>query len=167
MAKFLTISDFTNKFEVTTGLYQNDKIQSYLDRYEDEYLVKLFGVELYDLFIADLDVNNEPQDAKFVQIFEPFNYQEGFSLLISRGIKDMLLGFLYFEYMKDLVVQTTSVGVVKPEEQNSKVVSAHTPIYLKYNESIKTYNAIQEYILLNMTTYPEYRGRQKQYAYWL
>jgi hypothetical protein len=167
MARFLTTDDFINKFEVTTGLYQNDKIQSYLDRYEDEYLVKMLGVELYDLFIADLDVNNEPQDIKFTNLFDPFNYQEGFSLLISRGIKDMLLGFLYFEYMKDLATQTTSVGVVKPEEQNSKVVSAHTPIYLKYNESIKTYNAIQEYILLNMTTYPEFRGVRKLYAYWL
>jgi hypothetical protein len=167
MARFVTSSEFNNKFELSVGMYSDDKIQAYIDRYEESYLVQLLGVELYNLFIADLDVSNVPQASRFVKIFNPFNEQVAFSLMMSKGIKDMLMGFIYFEYLKDLITQTTSVGVVKPEEQNSKVITAHTTIYGKYNESIKTFNAIQDYIFFNMNTYTEFRGIGKQYAYWL
>lgn len=167
MARFVNSSDFKDKFEVSTGVYSNNKIQDYIDRYEDIYLVELLGVELYNQFIADLDTNNVPQDPKFIKLFEPFNEQISFTLMISRGMKDMLIGFIYFQYLKDLITQTTSVGVTKPQEQNSKVITSHTTIYGRYNESVKTYNAIQEYILFSMTDYADFKGVQKLYAYWI
>jgi hypothetical protein len=167
MARFVISSDFIQKFELSTGMYSNHKIDEYIDRYEDQYLIQLLGVELYNLFIADLDLNNIPQSDRFKKIFDPFNEQIGFSLMMSRGIKDMLIGFIYFEYLKDLITKTTNVGVTKPQEQNSKIITAHTTIYGRYNESIRTYNAIQEYILLSMNDYNEFKGVQKLYAYWL
>lgn len=167
MAKFVNIGDFKDKFELSTGMYSNSKLQDYIDRYEDIYLVELLGVELYNQFIADLDPNYIPQDAKFLKIFEPFNEQISFTLMISRGMKDMLIGFIYFQYLKDLITKTTNVGVTKAQEQNSKVITSHTTIYGRYNESIKTYNAIQEYILLSMNDYSDFRGVQKLYAYWI
>lgn len=167
MARFVISSDFIQKFELSTGMYSNPKIDEYIDRYEDQYLIQLLGVELYNLFIADLDSNNIPQSDRFKKIFDPFNEQIGFSLMMSRGIKDMLIGFIYFEYLKDLITKTTNVGVTKPQEQNSKIITAHTTIYGRYNESIRTYNAIQEYILLSMNDYNEFKGVQKLYAYWL
>jgi hypothetical protein len=167
MGLFVTISDFTGKFAVSTGMYANTNIQSYIDRYEDIYLTELFGISLYDLFIADLDVNDLPQATKYEKIFEAFKEEIGFQLIISKGMKDMLVGFIYFEYMKDSITQTTPIGVVKQQSENSNPISAHTPIYLRYNESVKTYRAIQDYIMQNMSTYPEFRGYVKQYAYWL
>jgi hypothetical protein len=88
-------------------------------------------------------------------------------LIISKGMKDMLLGFIYFEYMKDSITQTTPIGVVKQSTENSTPISAHTPIYLRYNESVKTYRAIQDYIMQTLGTYPDFRGYMKQYAYWI
>ena len=167
MGKFVSSGDFENKFELSYGSYSYLKIQDYINRYEDIYLVELFGVELYNQFIADLNSNFYPQDAKFIKLFEPFNEQESFTLMTSRGIKDMLLGFIYFQYLKDLITQTTIVGVTKPQEQNSKVITSHTTIYGRYNESVKTYNAIQEYILFNMNDYADFRGVKKLYAYWI
>ena len=79
----------------------------------------------------------------------------------------MLVGFIYFEYMKDSITQTTPIGVVKQSTENSTPISAHTPIYLRYNESVKNYRAIQDYIMQNLSTYPLFRGYTKQYAYWL
>lgn len=167
MARFVNIGDFENKFELSTGMYSNSKLQNYIDRYEDIYLVEMLGVELYNQFIADLNLQNYPNSNKFIKLFNPFNEQISFTLMISKGMKDMLVGFIYFEYLKDLVTQTTSVGVTKPQEQNSKVITSHTTIYGRYNESIKTYNAIQEYILFNMTDYADFKGVQKLYAYWI
>lgn len=167
MAKFVNEADFIDKFELSTGMYSNTKIQDYIDRYEEQYLIQLLGVELYNQFIADLDIDNIPQDVKFLKIFEPFNEQISFTLMMSRGMKDMLVGFIYFEYLKDLITKTTSVGVTKPQEQNSKIITSHTTIYGRYNESINTYKAIQEYILLSMNDYADFRGIQKLYAYWI
>lgn len=168
MGIFVNDYDFGDqtKFELATGIYSNQKINKYIERYEKDYLIDLFGVELCELFYADTP-GSQPLTDKYLKLYKPFYEQIGFSLMKSKGIKDMLTGFIYFEYAKDLITETTPVGMVKPQEQNSKVISAHTPIYLKYNESIKTYNAIQEYIMLNMNEYPEFRGRIKQYAYWL
>lgn len=170
MGIFVYSSDFYSdgKFELVTGLYSsnNSKIDKYIERYEKDYLMELLGVELCTLFLADTP-GNVPTSDKYKKIFNPFYEQISFTYMNSKGIKDMLIGFIYFQYLKDLITETTPVGVVKPQEQNSKVITAHTPIYLKYNESIKTYNAIQEYILFNMNDYPEFKGISKKYAYWL
>ena len=166
MGLFVTINDFTGKFAISTGMYANTNIQSYIDRYEDIYLTELLGVKLYNLFIADL-VSNVPVTAKYTKIFNAFKEELDIRLIISKGMKDMLVGFIYFEYMKDSVTQTTPIGVVKQSTENSIPISAHTPIYLRYNESVKNYRAIQDYIMQNLSTYPLFRGYTKQYAYWL
>jgi len=166
MGLFVTISDFTSKFALSTGMYANTNIQSYIDRYEDIYLTELLGIKLYNQFIADLTAG-VPMTAKYTKIFNSFKEEMDIRLIISRGMKDMLLGFIYFEYMKDSITQTTPIGVVKQSSENSNPISAHTPIYLRYNESVKTYRAIQDYIMLNLGTYPDFRGYNKQYAYWL
>ena len=166
MGLFVTINDFTGKFAISTGMYANTNIQSYIDRYEDIYLTELLGVKLYNLFIADL-VSNVPVTAKYTKIFNAFKEELDIRLIISKGMKDMLVGFIYFEYMKDSVTQTTPIGVVKQSTENSTPISAHTPIYLRYNESIKNYRAIQDYIMQTLGTYPDFRGYMKQYAYWI
>lgn len=166
MGLFVTINDFTGKFALSTGMYANTNIQSYIDRYEDIYLTELLGVKLYDLFIADL-VNSLPVTAKYTKIFNAFKEELDIRLIISKGMKDMLVGFIYFEYMKDSITQTTPIGVVKQSTENSTPISAHTPIYLRYNESVKSYRAIQDYIMQNLSTYPLFRGYTKQYSYWL
>jgi len=166
MGTFVTTSDFTNKFEMSTGMYANTKIQDYIDRYESIYLAELLGIDLYNLFIADV-VAGVPTTDIYLQIFNEFMSEDDIRLIISRGMKDMLLGFIYFEYQKDMVTQMTPNGVVKQENENSKPISAHTTIFGRYNESVKTYQAIQDYILLNLSDYPAFRGKGKQYAYWL
>jgi len=167
MGLFVEISDFTSKFALSTGMYANTNIQSYIDRYEDLYLTELLGINLYNDFIADLDVDNLPQAVKFEKIFNAFKEEMDIRLIISKGMKDMLLGFIYFEYMKDQVTQMTPNGVVKQSNELSTPISAHTTIYTRYNESVKTYRAIQDYIMLNLGTYDNFRGFTKQYAYWL
>jgi len=168
MGLFLSNSDFTDKFEIHQGMYDTQKLTDYIDRYEEIYLNELLGINLFNDFKADL-VNGVPQNASYVFIFNPFKYETDIRLIISRGMKDMLIGFIYFEFMKDKVAQNTSVGMTKPRNENSGVVSAHNPIYLRYNESVKTYKAIQDYIMLNLTNvkYEKFRGYNKMFAYWL
>ena len=152
---FITVDDFTGKYELHTGMYAQSNISDYIDKYEKLYLIDLFGATLYDLFVSDLDVNNVPKSPAYIKVFNPFHEDVTlYTTLVSNGIKEMLLGFIYFEYCKDNMNQMTIVGQTRPKNENSQVVNTlQTLIYTRYNEAVKTFTNIQEYILLNYTTY--------------
>lgn len=149
---FLTVQDFTGKYQLSTGMYDVAKLQDYIDKYEKRYLIELFGAKLYDEFISDLDVSNVPQSPNFLMVYNPFYENVTLrQLIISEGIIEMLKGFVYFEYSKDLINQMTPYGNVRPISENSEPVSTlYSMIYARYNEAIKSYRAIQTYILTNM-----------------
>lgn len=163
----LTTDDFINKWELSTGMYDTNKITSYIRMYEEKYLVHLLGADLYKEFIGDI-ANNVPQSPNFIKIFNAFNqdlntltpfYGTGVTfghglnrILESDGILDMLKGFIYWEYARDLLNQQTPYGGVKQMSENSIVVDTpHSLFWERYNEAIKTYQAIQEYIYINQS----------------
>jgi len=154
----LSPSDFVGKYELHTGIYVQSKLQNYIDIYEPMYLKHLFGIDLYNQFAGDL-LNNVPQSPNFLAVFNPLSEDLGYSfywgnsfnnvntMIISQGIKEMLKGFIYFEYAKDLNNQMTPYGNVKPISENSEVVSTlFSMMYTRYNEAINSYRAIQRYI---------------------
>lgn len=154
----LSPSDFTGKYELHTGMYVQSKLQNYIDIYEPMYLKQMFGIDLYNQFQSDL-LNNVPQSPNFLTVFNPlsedlgysFYTQYGFnevnSMIVSQGIKEMLKGFIYFEYAKDLNNQMTPYGNVKPTAENSEVVNTlFSMMYTRYNEAITSYRAIQRYL---------------------
>ena len=148
---FLTPNDFTGKYEISTGMYDTPKLQSYIDRYEATYLRHLFGVSMYNDLLSDLDVNNVPQSPNYEKLFLPFAEDVTlYAQLESLGVLDMLKGFIYFEYYKDLVNLATPYGGVKPSAENSTIVgTTSSTMYTRYNEAVKTYRAIRDYIYLN------------------
>lgn len=150
---FLTPQDFTGKYELHTGLYDQPKLQDYINKYEKRYLIELFGATLFDDFILDLDVNDEPESPNFIQIFNDFHQNVNlYHLLISEGILEMLKGFIYFEYSKDQMNQQTPFGNVSQLSENSKkVTTLNSMMYTRYNESVKTFDAIRSFIILNST----------------
>ena len=149
----VTISDFTGKYQLSTGMYDTVKLQDYIDKYEKRYLIELFGANLYTEFESDL-LANVPQSPNFLKVFNPFYENLTFrQLIISDGIKEMLKGFIYFEYSKDLINQMTPYGNVRPISENSEPVSTlYSMIYARYNEAIRSYKAIQTYIQVNFNT---------------
>jgi hypothetical protein len=148
---FLTVQDFTGKYQLSTGMYDVTKLQDYIDKYEKRYLIELFGAKLYDEFISDLNIQNVPKSPNFLKVFDPFYENITLrQLIISEGILEMLKGFVYFEYSKDLINQMTPYGNVRPISENSEPVSTlYSMIYARYNEAIKSYRAIQTYIVTN------------------
>lgn len=166
----ITIADFEGKYELHTGMYDQQKLQDYIDKYEPLYLVNLLGAELYNEFQADLILGGGvPTEPRFEFIFNAFNYDYNCNILISQGMIEMLLGFVYFEYLKDLSNQVTTAGNVKPVGENSINTSTlNTMMYSRYNDGIKTYRTIQYYIcVVKSEDYDGFNGKSKEYAYWL
>ena len=169
----VSIQDFIagGKFELHTGMYDQAKLIEYIDRYEPQYLRQLLGVDLYNEFEADLILGaGVPTETRFLVIFDELNFDYSYCIYQSKGMKDILLGFIYFEYVRDLDNQMTSIGNVLPKGENSdRVTSLDTRMWERYNESIKSYQAIQKYICRNTESYDydKFNGRHKQTAYWI
>jgi hypothetical protein len=159
----ITYNDFVGKFEQTVNQFTEDKLTDYITRYQTIYLIEMLGKELYDLYVQGL----EDEDEIYEFIENPFVEQLSCgTILNSRGIKDMLLGFIYFEYQRDAKVQQTINSAVKIKSENSERAGNYdTNIFGRYNESIDTYKAIQQYVIENQSVYPTFRGIEKGYSY--
>ena len=165
----ITYDDFgKGKFELHHGMYEQTKIQAYIDKYERQYLVKLLGVDLFNLFVADL-VAGVPQSAIYLKIYNPFEYDNvNCYVYISEGMIDMIKGFVYYQYLKDLTNTVAVSGNVRPMGENSENVSKlNSMIYTRYNDSVRTYKKIQKYICDFNSDYLQYNGIGISTAYWL
>lgn len=166
----LTISDFDGgKFELHSGMYTQNNIQEYIDKYEKRYLIEMLGADLGTQFIADIQANGGvPIIPKFVDIFNAFNVDYGTDLISSDGVKEMLKGFIYYEYLKDQVSQITAVGMLTPKGENSeKVNTLMTQLYTRYNDACRSYKGVQNYIWTKRGDYTGYNGRDKSFVYWI
>lgn len=159
---FVEIDDFRNRFEIKTTGVGEVKLLDYIERYSAKYLRELLGVELYDLFIIGYDLS----DPIYVALFAEFSYQNNYEIVTSSGIKDMLLGFIYFYYQRDMLVQQSTVGVGKAKGENSSRPSVtQANIFGRYNDSVAIYNSIQQYCTDNSIDYPTFKGVRKGYSY--
>lgn len=160
----ITAGDFTGKFDLNIAGYKTTDMDVYIERYEVNYLVEMLGKELYDIFIVEIEI--PIIDPIYEKLLLPFIEQPNYEIINSKGVSDMLLGFIYFEWQRDQIVQQTANGAVKIKGTNSERAGIqNSNIFGRYNESIKTYKAIQEYITLNSDIYPTFKGVDKDISY--
>ena len=163
----LQISDFqSGRYKIPVKTLQDEGLQEKIDFVENTYLPRLFGVELYDLFIADLaGTPSIPMSARFLQVFDPFNDQTDDCLTQSEGMKVMLEGFVYYLYVRDRVTRVTTEGVKLTTGENSDNITAiGHDITSRYNEAILNYQTIQNYMLdVDPDTYPEFEGVHERF----
>ena len=176
----LQLSDFKEgKFKIpqTNNLCSN-QLQKYIDRYEKRYLIDLLGCELSELLIDDL-VDGVPTDPLYLSLFNEicidlrngfFNYYYSQSLcycepkrIISRGLKSMLQGFIFFEYMRDFPNQRDLTGVNRVDSENTTYTEFSSwGLSQFYNESVEDYHNIQYYIHKNQYEYEDFNGTLKR-----
>lgn len=168
----LNVSDFSakGKFELHTGMFDTPRVQSYIDKYEKRYLIELFGVALYGEFEADLILGaGTPTEPRFIKIFDAFGMDKAGCVIYSEGLKEMLKGFIYFEYIKDSINQMSSIGNVVPVGENSENgTTLYSTMWNRYNDGAKSYKTIQHFICFgNEFDYSGFSGNPKGFAYWI
>lgn len=158
-------SDFIGKYELTLSDFTEPLIDAYIEKYEKHYLMKMLGKELYDLFIADLS-SGLPQSPIYTAIFEELvitSFCNG--ELVSNGIKEMLIGFIYYHYTLDSDQLQTSVGTVKTVSENSENRRLTALSSSRFNDNVDSYRAIQYYIQENSSDYPTFNGSEIRLKY--
>lgn len=173
----LAPSDFVGIWDLPVNDLSDAEIQKYLDRYEPIYLRKLLGATLYSEFLTDLGgsltTSATPSEARFTAIFNAFNIDEAAKtgeIHTSEGMKDMLKGFIYFEWVRDNNVTVNITGNNKSLYSNAEraIVSEGHAID-NYNTALDTYNQIHWYIDENTNDYDydDFNGVDIEYITWL
>lgn len=166
MSTYLTPDDFVGEYAIAQGFAdEGAKIQEYIDTYERQYLIRLLGAELYDIF----NTGYANAEADYVKLYEVLYFDSELLCrpFISEGMEIMLKGFVYSHFRKqDLGVATTNGQVEMKPEGGKLAKDEYSNIIALYNKSVKTSCAIRQYILENLTTYPTYKGVELQFT-WL
>ena len=134
-------SDFTGKWAIAQNSFTN--LQPYIDRYEDRILVELMGKDLADDFLSD------PDD----EIWDDFKE-------IGFGLTSLIVGFVYFEYVRDLPFTVTNKNVIYTLEENGSTVIPAVVLRQRYNECVRDYREMQEYLKAN---FPNFAGKTKKF----
>jgi hypothetical protein len=162
-------SDFTDNpiYNIALTLQAETELDAMIADVEINTLQELLGCELYTLFIADLTVNTPqvPQTQIYIDIFDAFCFDNVFcGPQRSKGMKDLLMAYTYFEWHRYNLNKSTSTGMVRGDSENSNMVLAESyGTYDKYNRAVDSYRSIQQYISDNSTLYPTFEGRRKHY----
>lgn len=179
--------DYVGKWKISQNAYS--QLPYFLPQFQERYLVDLLGVELYKLFAADFDADPSLENPVYAILYEPIleDNTSGFGNVFypvnggwfeldgycqtrqirSEGIKNMMLGFMYWEFMRRDWAKSTPTGLVKPQPENSESVRLDdSGLYIIYNEAIASFNAIQAYILKHKEEYPLFNGIRKGVAHW-
>jgi len=157
------IADFKGLYHLAKTNLNTLLLQDCIDKYEKKYLIRLFGVELYDLFIAGLLI--VPIDAKWTALVDAFVVQDNNEIIESDGLKVMLLGFIYYEYSKLQLEKNTPIGNVQPSSENSQMTGLSSMVVQRQFWAVDNFVAIQKYVNLNNSLYSTFNGAWIKYEY--
>jgi hypothetical protein len=157
MGILINKEDFVNTFALSKGV--EDSIDAYIVQYEESILVELLGAELFKLFKADL-ASQVPQDAIYLSIYNAISEDDSSCVRRSLGMKSLLLGMIWFEYVRIEIVEHTSTGLKLNDSEISRSSTNPQFVIKRYNESINDVETIQWYIQDNLSDYPTYNGQK-------
>lgn len=165
MGLIINKPDFVGKFSV--GKTNYDSLDAYILRYEEFFLIELLGVELFKLFktayTGDPTLVATPI---YKTIFDVIRIDEvGCAPFQNNGMKSMILGMVWFAYVKEFDIKMTSSGAVIDASEVSSVADKSF-MYQRYNECIKDQNVIHWYIDKNIAVYPLFNGIEKRLSHW-
>lgn len=170
MSLIIKETDFeSGLFDISLNQYTEDDLLSFVTIYERAFLEDLLGVDLSTRLINDLDPSTGlPQDPIFQGIFEPFSKDSGGQIIRSKGIKFVLSGLVWSEYVKGQNFKNTISGKVTQNHEVATLVSFINGQYQEtVNQVLDSFKAIQTEVSSNRTDFPDFNGQNFEYLSFL
>lgn len=114
-------------------------VQWFIDKYEPLFLSALWGDALYNEYVAGIAVLPDP-DQKWIDLQN------------NPKLKQMIVNYVYFWYMRNLTTNSVGSGEVKPENDNSRPTNSK-------DKQTKAWNDMQYLSVrytLDLSIYPSY-----------
>lgn len=153
-------SDFVGEFKLPADQFNTTILQRIIDDSEAGFIYSIYGADLGNEIIQYIS-NPIPANPDFDKVIEAFQIDKKRcernekSLLVSKGLKFILLSFIYRQFQIEAKTIPTQVGgLSQPNREMSNDIWTGTQIILKYNEAVKSIWAIQEYMKDNRDLYP-------------
>ena len=180
----LTYTDFaTHPMYIAPGQFSGaTQVANIILDTQKKILKELLGAPLFAEMDADYDtVNNVFQSQKWIDFVDGYEYQESGVTVVWKGAKNMLKGFVFFEYQKYNLIKQSQLGSVIPNIQNAVQSTIYTNEIDCYNKAIDLYgfdwnfmfysNKLRrynrfEYPFYEPTAYNFLRSRQLEFPNW-
>jgi hypothetical protein len=174
MGLIVNVADFTGRYLLAKNPHNVGTIDDVIDLYEKSYIYKILGVELGDLLIADL-TGGVPTSPELLVIFNELafnptcnelafltdNSTGNEQLFESKGLKNILLGFIYWVIVTEARLQPSQTnGAVQVKVETGTSARNISEIYNRYNDSVKWVKCIQQYIYDHFEDYPTFKGQK-------
>jgi len=147
-----------------------ETIVSYINQFEPQFLIKLFGYPLYKAYLAD------KTNARFTAIFSGAEYADANGYtdkwpgLIEVVVppptapattpvaqkQSIIANYVYFYYRSENATQFTGIGEAVMSGENTTMVSPRKKLALIWNEMSNQVKQFTEFMTANQTTYPEW-----------
>lgn len=108
----------------------------YVDQHEEEILISLLGASFYNSFIEGLE--EDPIPEKWSDLRDGADYIIDTHTYKWKGMKNMLVPFIYSEWLSDTFDTLTGVGVVVGNPENSIARSPSARISRAWNQFAQT-----------------------------
>ncbi len=164
----VTIDDFNNFYSLAQSNQTIPVLQSYIDKYEEVFIKKILGVELGQLFIDDItgmDSDSGDIEDRFIVLRDAFIKQSSFNceqIFESIGMKNLLAGLIFCEYVSDTQMVHAQNGVSGSDSETSKATIPENAARFgeqKWNDSLGSIRAIQWWCgWEDKENYPEFKG---------
>lgn len=166
----LQVSDFVGFFKLALSNIQEEDLQVYIDRYEAEYVRKIFGVVMGDAILQEiLDANGQSlpisqaySDETAAILFAFAKQDDNDCIFESKGLADVLRAFVFYHYITETQARHTPTGVIVNQAEVANIQSPYAAQRFaerKFNEALDSVDAIQWYCTtFAPADYPDYNG---------
>lgn len=158
MANLIDASYFVGEINLVIN---QERLNHFIKNYEMQYLIGFLGYDLYKQFIEGLNVQPNAE-AKWTKLkngdeFTDYNSRLNKWLGFTNDFKKSpIANYVYYHYLRDGISQTTAVGEVQSNTQNSSVISPIDKMVRAYNEMVDLTNLAICYLQVNKATYPSF-----------
>jgi hypothetical protein len=166
LANIISHSDFKGPYQLSQNTKQTDKVLLYINKYYPEYIYQILGAVMGQEFIDDLNVNGVPTEEKFLEIYEPFVFDDSCGLHRSIGMKNVILGMVYAQIVRDSGNYNAVEGNKRTLGENAEFVGITNKLTTMFNDSVSSAKEIQWYITVhnpNDQDYDDYNGQTLRY----
>ena len=125
-------------------------LETFIDKYAVDYLVRLFGVELTQTFLAELEKSSPAQiwlDLKDKLLLQAGSYK---SLPIAN--------YVYYWLMRDARTKTTMAGEADPDFDHATNANDRYKLVKAWNDMADMTLRVQQWFYRNIAHYREYLG---------
>lgn len=138
MDQLVLITDMIGTLEIAAHDNKKIKFNSISVEYQEHYLKKLLGEQLYNEFDTGISVGSPLQKWLDLRDGTTFTTQDDKELK-WKGLKNFLKYFIFYEYTKDNISAPTVSGETKKQNLYSVYANINQKLQKSYNKGIDLY----------------------------